>query len=113
MSKSSTEKADFTTQGDTPPVVCQRCFQSLEQGSDLFYMHDNKPDGRGKMVCSGCRQYYLKKTNARQQELVASGHPSAQITLGAQQTASSQNIHKAVAKAQRNGKYLSDVGNQK
>ena len=67
MSKSSIEKADFTTQGDTPPVVCQRCFQSFERESDLFYMHDNKANGSGKMVCSGCRRYYMKKTEARQQ----------------------------------------------
>jgi hypothetical protein len=60
---SSIEQVDFTTQGDAPPVVC---LQSFEAGMELFYMQSNDADARGKKVCSGCRQYYLKKTDTRQ-----------------------------------------------
>jgi hypothetical protein len=58
---SSIEQVDFTTQGDASPVVCQRCFQSFEAGTELFYMQSNNADARGKKVCFGCHQYYLKK----------------------------------------------------
>lgn len=61
------ESAEFTTY-NTNPVVCQRCYQSFKDGTELFYMQDNKPDGMGKKICAGCRQYYLKKTEARQLE---------------------------------------------
>jgi hypothetical protein len=64
---SNTEFVDFTT-GDVNPVVCQRCLQSFPTGTELFFMHDNKPDGAGKRVCAGCRQYYIRKTQIRQQE---------------------------------------------
>ena len=52
----------FTAQGHAPPVICQRCLQSFEAVAELFYMQNNKVDARGKKVCSGCHQYYLKKT---------------------------------------------------
>ena len=61
------ELADFTTHNSNP-IVCQRCFQSFKEGTELFFMHDSKPDGIGKKICAGCRQYYLKKTQARQLE---------------------------------------------
>ena len=66
---SNVEHIDFTTQGDASPVICQRCLQSFEAGTELFYMQSNKLDARGKNICSGCHQYYLKKTETRQREL--------------------------------------------
>jgi hypothetical protein len=62
---SNNEYAEFTTQNSNP-VVCQRCFQSFKDGTELFFMQDKRPDGVGKRVCAGCRQYYLKKTEARE-----------------------------------------------
>ena len=56
-----TEIVDFTT-NDARPVICQRCRESFENGYELYYMRASKPDGPGKHVCAGCRQYYLRKT---------------------------------------------------
>lgn len=71
----SSNFADFTTY-NSAPVVCQRCLQSFKDGTELFFMQDNRPDGRGKSVCAGCRQYYLKKTQARNLE-----NPSRSCTI--------------------------------
>ena len=62
------EPAYFTTDNNNP-VVCQRCLQSFEDGTELYFMQDKKPDGRGKHVCAGCCRYYLEKTEAREKQL--------------------------------------------
>lgn len=99
---SNVEVADFTT-GIENSVVCQRCFQSFETGTELYFMQDRKPDGRGRRICVGCRQHYLRKTDTRQHELALSrASASVQITPVAQEV-SHQNIRKAVAEAQRQG----------
>jgi len=59
------ELADFTTKG-AKPVVCQRCHESFESGTELFFMHDRKGDGPSKHICAGCCQHYLRKTMAIQ-----------------------------------------------
>ena len=68
---SNVKVAEFTT-GNSEPIVCQRCLQSSEAGTELYFMHDSKPDRRGKRVCASCRQYYLRKTETRQVELASS-----------------------------------------
>ena len=60
------ELADFTSHGKRP-VVCQRCNQSFEEGTKLFYMQDRNPENPGKLLCAGCHQHYLRKTEAIQQ----------------------------------------------
>ena len=40
---SNVEVVEFTT-GDSEPIVCQRCLQSFEAGTELYFMHDSKPD---------------------------------------------------------------------
>ena len=35
-------------------------------------MRDSKPDGPGKHVCAGCRQYYLRKTEQRTAGIILS-----------------------------------------
>ena len=42
---SNVEAAYFTTDNSSS-VVCQRCLQSFEEGTELYFMHDRKPDGR-------------------------------------------------------------------
>ena len=76
---SNKEYVDFSTHNSNP-VVCQRCLQSFKNGTELFYMHDSKADGVGKRVCGGCRQYYLKKTEARQLENTSRSCQSNLIT---------------------------------
>lgn len=44
---SSGEVADFTT-GVSNSVMCQHCFQSFGDGTELYYMQDSKSDQRGK-----------------------------------------------------------------
>jgi hypothetical protein len=117
---SNNEYADFTS-FNSNPVVCQRCLQSYNDGTELFFMHDNKPDGSGKRVCAGCRQYYLQKTEARQLEnasrkcqsninaLQSNGRNSGRASTSVQNVqvtqdaVSRQNVRKAVAEAQRKG----------
>ena len=130
---SNVEAAYFTTDNSNS-VVCQRCLQSFEEGTELYFMHDRKPDGKGKRVCGGCRQYYLRKTETYQRapsssqsmhallpnkSMVLGHHASAsasvQITLVAQSVVSHQNIHKAVADAQKCGmnlSYAENIGNK-
>ena len=60
------ESAPFTTKG-TRPVVCQRCHESFEEGTQLFFMEDKNRENPGRHVCAGCRQYYLRKTERIQQ----------------------------------------------
>lgn len=61
------ELADFTTNlKGAKPVVCQRCHESFESGTELFFMHDRKGDGPGKHICAGCCPCYLRKTVAIQ-----------------------------------------------
>lgn len=77
MPPTSTERAEFTTNGKRP-VVCQRCHESFEEGTNLFYMEDKNRDNPGKHVCVGCRQYYLRKTEAIQRSTMRlSSSPSS------------------------------------
>jgi hypothetical protein len=120
------EVADFTT-NDARPVICQRCRESFKSGTELYYMRDSKPDGPGKHVCAGCRQYYLRKTEQRTAGIVLSAshtplcreliHPgtarhslSRQVTPGTQGPTMSDpavnDIRKAVAAAQRQGQSI-------
>lgn len=64
---SNKDYAEFTSHNSNP-VVCQRCYQSFKDGTELYYMHDQKADGVGKRVCAGCRQHYHEKTKARELE---------------------------------------------
>ena len=78
------ERAEFTTNGKRP-VVCQRCHESFEEGTNLFYMEDRNRDNPGKHVCKGCRQYYLRKTEAIQRSTTRSSSnlssfPSVELT---------------------------------
>ena len=68
---SSGKVADFTT-GVSNSVLCQHCLQSFEDGMELYYMQDSKSDRGGKRVCTGCRQYYLRKTEARKSQPASS-----------------------------------------
>ena len=68
---SNHEVADFTT-GNFNPIVCQRCLQSFEEGTELYYMRDRKTDQGGKRICGGCDQYYIRKTEAHETELALS-----------------------------------------
>ena len=118
-----TDVVDFTT-NDARPVVCQRCRESFENGTDLYYMRDSKPDGAGKHVCAECRQYYLRKTAQRTAGIILSASQMAlceeltpttkadhslsrQVTPRAPKPNRSDpavdNIRKAVAAAQRRG----------
>ena len=72
------EVADFTT-GNSNPVVCQRCLQSFEEGTELYFMQDRKANQGGKRICAGCRQYYLRKTEARETQLASSLSSSSNI----------------------------------
>lgn len=72
------EVVDFTT-GNSNPVVCQRCLQSFEDGTELYFMQDRKANQGGKRICAGCRQYYLRKTEARETQLASSSYPSSNI----------------------------------
>jgi hypothetical protein len=115
------EVADFTT-GNSNPIMCQRCLQSFEDGTELYFMQDRKADWGGKKICAGCRQYYLRKTETRKTQLASSLSPSStivlsnnksiipgrasasvQITPVAQPAVSRQDIQKAIAEAQRRG----------
>ena len=62
------DPAYFTTDNNNS-VVCQCCLQSFEDGTQLYFMQDKKPDGRGKHVCAGCHRCYLEKTEAREKQL--------------------------------------------
>jgi hypothetical protein len=96
------EAADFTTKG-ARPIICQRCHESFASETDLYFMHDRKGDGPGKHVCAGCRQYYLRKTEAMQQHPAgASGIMSAPM-INVAPVGAHQNTQKAVAAAQRQG----------
>jgi hypothetical protein len=121
---SNKEFAEFTSR-DSNPVVCQRCLQSFENGTELFFMHDRKPDASGKRVCAGCRQHYLKKTETRQREIETTSRMCQSYskltalqysnksylgrhggsTPGAQITQSQEvvSVQRAVAEAQRKG----------
>ncbi|KAF8233821.1 hypothetical protein L208DRAFT_867959 [Tricholoma matsutake] len=59
------EVAEFTT-GNTKPVVCQRCLQSFQEGTDLYFMQDRKSSVPGKHICAGCCRYYLRKMESHQ-----------------------------------------------
>jgi hypothetical protein len=67
------EVAEFTT-GNAKPIVCQRCLQSFQEGTELYFMQDRKSSVAGKHVCAGCRQYYLRKTETRQRERTSSSY---------------------------------------
>ena len=119
-----TELADFTT-NDARPVVCQRCRESFEKGTRLYYMKDgNNPDGPGRHVCAGCREHYLRKTAQRTAGniisafykygvliyLTATGSQDALLRQVTPETPrrnlsdpAVKNIRKAVADAQRRG----------
>ena len=43
---SSSKVADFTTRVSNS-VVCQHCFQSSKDGTELYHMQDSKSDQRG------------------------------------------------------------------
>ena len=60
---SSSKVADFTMSVSNS-VVCQHCLQSFKEGMELYYMQDSKSNRGGKRVCTGCRQYYLRKMEA-------------------------------------------------
>ncbi len=60
------ELADFTSHGKRP-IVCQRCHESFEEGTKLYYMQDRNPENPGKLLCAGCHQHYIRKTEAIQQ----------------------------------------------
>lgn len=74
------EVADITT-GNTKPIICQRCLQSFQEGTVLYFMQDRKSSVAGKHVCAGCCQYYLKKTESRQQEHTSSLYHSSLASL--------------------------------
>jgi hypothetical protein len=113
------EFADFTTK-DARPVICQRCSESFESGTKLFFMHNRKGDGPGKHICAGCRQYYLRKTEAIKEHTLgqfshhflydsqsmhgAAGHKSDhQQIVPEHQIINVTSTQKAVAVAQRQG----------
>ena len=75
---SSGEAADFTTEVSNP-VICQHCYQSFKEGTELYYMYDMNPDHGGKKVCAGCHQYYLRKMEAHESQLTLSGTLFADI----------------------------------
>lgn len=113
---SNSDFASFTS-CNSAAVVCQRCLRSFKKETELFFMHDNKPDGAGKRICAGCHQYYREKTESRNKSNLTlqpesdnhySGCNSAsvqslQITPATQEVVSRQNVHRAVAEAQRKG----------
>jgi hypothetical protein len=74
------EVADITT-GNTKPIVCQRCLQSFQEGTVLYFMQDRKSSVAGKHVCAGCHQYYLKKMESHQQEHTSSSYHSSLASL--------------------------------
>src|ERR1700730_4427279 len=74
------EVADFTT-GNSNPIMCQRCLQSFKDRTELYFMQDRKADHRGKSICAGCCQYYLRKTETRETQLASSSSPSSNIVL--------------------------------
>lgn len=97
------EVADFTTKC-TRPIVCQRCHESFESETKLYFMHDRKGGGPGKHVCVGCHQYYLRKTKAMKQQdgaTPAPGHQTCMTNL--MPVGTDQNTQKAIAAAQRQG----------
>jgi hypothetical protein len=77
---SNIEVAEFPT-GNAKPTVCQRCLQSFKKGTELYFMQDKRPDGAGKSVCAGCRQYYLRKTETRQREHTLRSYQSPAMHL--------------------------------
>jgi hypothetical protein len=79
--------ANFTTTDGESQVVCQRCKLSFPPGTQLFYMHDQRPTRQGKYLCAGCHQYHVQKTD----------------TIRRTEEADKGNVHRNVAAAQREG----------
>jgi hypothetical protein len=103
-------------------VICQRCKVLFPEDVELHFLHDATGQGPGKKVCDECRQYYITKTEIAEQstrkflskiiiwgspgQLSYSGQPTpVQLaTQSGSHSVSRQNVRKAVAAAQREGK---------
>lgn len=91
MSQALGLQADFTTGGDDL-AVCQRCKASFPPGTQLFYMRDRKPDRPGKHLCTGCHNYHIQKTKAREE-----------VASSSSALAAAENVHQQIVVAQREG----------
>ena len=60
--------ADFTNVDTAKAVICDRetCETKIfPPGTDMFYLHSNEPDKRGRHVCEKCYRYYRQKTTTK------------------------------------------------
>ena len=49
------------------PSFVSDAMNRLRKEPSFFYMRDRNPENPGKLLCAGCHQHYLRKTEATEQ----------------------------------------------
>jgi len=60
-------EAEITSEGPGR-VICQRCKETYEPGTQLHYMANMDRSRPGRHVCQPCYDYYMNKTTTQRRK---------------------------------------------